>query len=194
MDMVPTSPIYVTFNINPDMPGGGPGSGFVTEEATGRTHNVASTLPEDASYSPLWWVSVYDNADFENVSDLASAQAANILAGGVANVNCPIVFIDKSTSVESLEGSIPLTYKLDQNYPNPFNPSTQIEFAVVKNEQVALTVFNILGEKVAELVNDRLQPGNYTVNWNAQNQASGLYFYTLQTGSFKLTKKMMLIK
>jgi len=193
MDMVPTSPIYVTFNINPDLPGGGPGSGFVTDE-TGRTHNVASTLPEDAAYSPLWWVSVYDNADFSNVSDLASAQAANILASGVANVNCPIVFIDKSTSVENEEGSIPLTYKLDQNYPNPFNPSTQINFAIVKSGRTTLRIFNILGEQVAELVNEPLQPGNYTVQWNAQDAASGLYFYTLQTGSFKLTKKMMLIK
>jgi hypothetical protein len=190
-DMVPTSPIYVSFNINPDMPNGGPGSGFVTDE-TGRTHNVTSTLPEDAAYSPLWWVSVYDNADFDDVSDLASAQSANILASGVANVNCPIVFIDKNTSVENDEGSILLTYELDQNYPNPFNPSTQIDFAIVKNGRTTLRIFNILGEQVAELVNEPLQPGNYTVQWNAQNAASRLYFYTLQTGSFKMTKKILL--
>ncbi len=90
-DMIPTSPIYVTFNINPDMEGGGPPSGFVTEMETGRTHNVTATIPSDESYSPLWWVSAYDNADFDMVSDLASAQSANILASGIANVNCPIV-------------------------------------------------------------------------------------------------------
>jgi len=92
-DMVPTSPIFVTFNINPDQPGGGPGSGFVTDETTGRTHNVASTLPEDAAYSPLWWVSVYDNADFPSVHDRATALKAKVLAPGAATVNCPIVFI-----------------------------------------------------------------------------------------------------
>ncbi len=88
---VPVSPIYVTFNIAPGEPGGGPGSGFVTEEGTAQTHNVLQTIPSDAGYSPLWFVNVYDNADFPNVSDLESARAANILAGGVANVNCPVV-------------------------------------------------------------------------------------------------------
>ncbi len=55
-DMVPLSPIFVTFNINPDMEGGGPPSGFVTDPATGRTRDVAATLPGDVGYSPLWWV------------------------------------------------------------------------------------------------------------------------------------------
>ena len=62
-DMVPLSPIYVTFNINPDQAGGGPASGFVTDPQTGRSHNVTATLPMDDDYSPLWCVNVYDNAD-----------------------------------------------------------------------------------------------------------------------------------
>ncbi len=91
MNMVPQSPIYVTFKINPGEPGGGPPSGFVAEELTGRTHNVPATLPEDEGYSPLWSVNIYDNADFENVHDLPTAVAANILATGAAIVNCPVV-------------------------------------------------------------------------------------------------------
>ena len=89
---VPLSPIYVTFNAN-----GMPPSGFVMEEGTMQTHNVVATIPSDDGYSPLWLVSVYDNADFDSVSDLASAEAANILAAGVATVNCPVV------SVEAME-------------------------------------------------------------------------------------------
>lgn len=89
---VPTSPIFVTFNINPDEAGGGPASGFVTEEGTAQTHNVVATLPGDAGYSPLWEVFVYDNADFDQVSDLATAQNASIF-GAAALVNCPIVFV-----------------------------------------------------------------------------------------------------
>jgi hypothetical protein len=88
---VPLSGIMVTFNINPDMEGGGPPSGFVTETGTEQTHNVLETLPEDDNYSPFWSVSVYDNADFELVSDWTSALNANILATGVAFVNCPVV-------------------------------------------------------------------------------------------------------
>jgi len=88
---VPLSPIYVTFNKNPGMDGGGPASGFMTEEGSDQTHNVTATLPDDGDYSPLWTVNVYDNADFGSVSDLDSAMAAEILDTGVATVNCPVV-------------------------------------------------------------------------------------------------------
>lgn len=88
---VATSPIYVTFNINPGMEGGGPASGFMTEEGADLTHNVAATIPEDENYSPLWFVNVYNNEDFDMVSDLPSAESADILAEGAAIVNCPIV-------------------------------------------------------------------------------------------------------
>ena len=89
-ETVPLSPIYVTFNAN-----GMPPSGFVMEEGTAQTHNVVATIPSDDDYSPLWLVSVYDNADFDSVSDLASAEAANILAAGVATVNCPVVSVEE---------------------------------------------------------------------------------------------------
>lgn len=94
-DAIPVSDIYVSFNINPDMDGGGPPSGFKTEDdmATGQTHNVPETLPEDTEYSPLWVVNIYDNADFDMVSDLPSATSANIMAEGAAIVNCPIVSV-----------------------------------------------------------------------------------------------------
>jgi hypothetical protein len=91
---VPVAPIYVTFNLNPDQPGGGPPSGFRTEPGLDQTHNVLSALPGSSGYSPLWSVSPYDNADFATVMDLRSAASANILAEGVANVNCPVFEID----------------------------------------------------------------------------------------------------
>jgi hypothetical protein len=90
---VPLSPIYVTFNVNPGQPDGGPGSGFKAEPGSEQTHNVPATLPGDAGYSPLWLVAVYDNADFPSVHDLASATKAKVLAPGAATVNCPIVSV-----------------------------------------------------------------------------------------------------
>lgn len=92
---VPVSPIYVTFNINPNLMGGGPESGFKSEPGTSpeQTHNVVATVPADAAYSPLWSVNVYDNAGFASVNNLSTATSANILGRGVANVNCPIVYI-----------------------------------------------------------------------------------------------------
>lgn len=94
-NMVPLSPIYVTFNINPDPnnPASGPASGFVVEEGTSQTHNVIATIPSNAAYSPLWLVSAYNNSDFDMVMDWETAAQAEILASGVATVNCPVVSI-----------------------------------------------------------------------------------------------------
>ncbi len=88
---VPLSDILVTFNINPGETGGGPASGFMTEMDSEQTHNVVQTIPTDETYSPFWDVDVYDNADFDMVSDWPSAQSATLLAAGVALVNCPVV-------------------------------------------------------------------------------------------------------
>lgn len=89
---VPTSPIFVAFNINPDQPGGGPASGFVTESGTVQTHNVLATLPGQTGYSPLWEVVPYDNASFATVFDLSSAISVPNF-GVAALVNCPVVFV-----------------------------------------------------------------------------------------------------
>ncbi len=89
---VPTADILVCFNINPGMTGGGPPSGFVTEPGTMQTHNVIMAKPEDAGYSPLWDVDIYDNADFNMVMNWQTATSANILAQGAALVNCPVVW------------------------------------------------------------------------------------------------------
>jgi hypothetical protein len=90
---VPMSDIYVTFTINPDAsnPASGPPSGFVTENGTAQTHNVIATLPEDAAYSPLWVIRVYDNSAFASVSSLATAMSAASISAGGALVNCPVV-------------------------------------------------------------------------------------------------------
>ncbi len=88
----------------------------------------------------------------------------------------------------------PLTFSLYQNYPNPFNPSTEIKFSIPQSNQVTLEIFNLLGQKVATLVNRQLSAGNYTERFDASMLSSGIYFYTLKAGSFFVTKKMMLLK
>ena len=98
-----------------------------------------------------------------------------------------------TTGVEN-DNVVPNEFNLLQNYPNPFNPTTTISFALANNGFVNLTVFNITGEKVATLVNREYQTGNYTVEFNANNLASGIYLYRLTTGNFVSTKKMILMK
>ena len=91
---VPVSPIYVTFTINPDRPGGGPPSGVVTEAGTDQTHNVLGSLPGAPDYSPFWLVQVYDNTAFDTVTSLTTAQDATRLMQDMARVNCPLAAID----------------------------------------------------------------------------------------------------
>ncbi len=90
---------------------------------------------------------------------------------------------------------IPDIYALEQNYPNPFNPSTTIEFSIPEDvSNVRLTIYNALGERVVELVNNSLLAGKYSYQWNARNVASGMYIYELRTDKFVSIKKMVLLK
>jgi hypothetical protein len=88
----------------------------------------------------------------------------------------------------------PNEYRLYQNYPNPFNPRTKIIFQIAKLADVKIVVFDIRGREVETLVNEQKQPGIYEVDWNAANYPSGVYFYRLETESFKQTQKMILNK
>jgi hypothetical protein len=107
------------------------------------------------------------------------------------------------------EDLVPETYLLRQNYPNPFNPSTTIRYVLPHRSHVVLTVFNIVGQRVAELVNGDVDAGEHEVRFNASQLASGVYFYRLQlrppdsargrysesgAGSFMQTKKLVLVR
>ena len=96
--------------------------------------------------------------------------------------------------VEMISSVIPDNFLLSQNYPNPFNPRTEISYEVPAAKLVKLTVYNILGKEMAELVNERQSPGKYKVSFDASNLTSGVYFYTLSTDNFTETKRMILLK
>ena len=90
--------------------------------------------------------------------------------------------------------NIPQTSTLEQNYPNPFNPITVIDFQVSLSCDVDLSIFDMNGKKVANLIHERKSAGDYSVNWDASHQSSGIYFYRFQAGEFYETKKMLLVK
>ena len=90
--------------------------------------------------------------------------------------------------------STPKNFYLEQNYPNPFNPSTTISYSISSATPVKLKIYNVLGNEIATIVNEQLPAGNYTVEYDAYNLPSGIYFYTLTTNDFSETKKMTLVK
>ncbi len=110
---------------------------------------------------------------------------------GIDNVKLEygIVGVNNSAKTET-----PNEYDLEQNYPNPFNPTTVISYSLPKQGMVSLNIYNILGEKVVELVNKTQNAGNYSVNFNAKNLPSGIYIYKIQVDGFAESKKMLLLK
>jgi hypothetical protein len=105
-----------------------------------------------------------------------------------SGMNCNLV------AIEPVSNIIPKIFSLEQNYPNPFNPTTSIKFSIPKGGFVELKVFDLLGREVATLVQDPFEAGTYSVTFEASKLASGVYFYTLVSGDFKDTKKMLLVK
>lgn len=101
---------------------------------------------------------------------------------------------DGVVSVEQVAEQVPESFVLKQNYPNPFNPATTIEFDVKRADHVVLAVYNLVGQKIATLVNERLEPGSYRATFDAGTLPSGVYLYTLKAGEFKATRKMVLTK
>jgi hypothetical protein len=87
-----------------------------------------------------------------------------------------------------------LTYQLEQNYPNPFNPSTTIRFAVPQAGKVTLSVYNVLGEKIRDLISGFYETGIHSVNFDGKDLNSGVYIYKLQSENFVKVKKMLLMK
>ncbi len=99
-----------------------------------------------------------------------------------------------ATGVKDMTETIPKSYALYQNYPNPFNPTTVISYQLSAVSNVTLRVYNVLGQEVTTLVNERQNPGSYTITFNAGNLPSGVYFYRLTAGKFMSVKKLMLLK
>jgi predicted GH43/DUF377 family glycosyl hydrolase len=117
--------------------------------------------------------------------------------GQIGLATSPVV----SALEENFDGGVASEYKLLQNYPNPFNPSTKIDFVIPGNtfEDIKIVVYDFLGKEVRVLLNEKLSPGNYSVNWDGMNEngemtASGIYFYRLSSFSYSESRKMILLR
>ena len=122
-------------------------------------------------------------------------------SGGVHNPRFAyellVLSIEKNGGVVSapdVDGNLPIEYSLAQNYPNPFNPSTTIEFSLPEQSNVKIVIYDALGNQLEVLFSGENSAGTHSLTWNADNYASGIYFYKMQANKFTQVRKMLLMK
>ncbi|MFQ6008617.1 MAG: T9SS type A sorting domain-containing protein [Candidatus Zixiibacteriota bacterium] len=182
------------------------GAGFI--QAKDKASPDAPVQASSASQTQLAWVSintggVVQQTSANYVAGLSCGQAVSGVsqsANYIATFGFWQVGVTSPTDVEEIiTDLLPTSYSLAQNYPNPFNPSTVIEFTVPRRGHIELSVYNLLGQRVATLVDEPMHPGVYRAVWYGTDQAgqrvaSGIYFYRLKAEQFVQTKKMVLLK
>jgi len=188
-----------TFNTGDVIPG------YVLRIPNGDRASVMSAGKYDNGVWTVEFKKPYAGSDYDfEVVPGSSVEFAHEIfdneGGGVAGHGAfdPTVYTLDFSNIVSVDGQsgdqLPETYALSQNYPNPFNPTTSISYAIPQNSYVSLKVFDVLGNEIQNLVNEKQDAGNYTVTFNADGITSGIYFYQLETGNFITTKKMILMK
>ncbi|MBK7629956.1 MAG: T9SS type A sorting domain-containing protein [Ignavibacteriales bacterium] len=176
------------------------GSGYIAIEASNDGGSTWTRLKEPN----------FNGANYTNVvASLSNYRQANISIriGGYSPSGDTYYFDDITiadstgwTGIEDFAGITPTDFELSQNYPNPFNPSTTIRYAVPNESKVSISVFNLLGQEVATLVNDIQSAGYHEVEFNASELSSGVYLYRINAVSsvgskeFTSTKKFVLLK
>ena len=167
---------------------------YETEFYNGETNNTYSMITVDSlPYTGAYYVDVFSY--FSTYNGESPTLGDNATGSYLISVKT-----SKGSGLKDKTENIPTEFSLEQNYPNPFNPTTTIEYRIKEISDVKLVVYNILGQKVVELVNTRQAPGVYQVVWDGTNRfkqrvATGIYFYRLQSGGKIIdTKKMLLVK
>lgn len=173
--------------------------------STGLLHHKYAVIDaEPIGYKPYLitgshnWSSSAENSNNENTLIIRDDKIANLYlqefaaryyeAGGKDSIKI------YTTGVDEDKSKIPTEFILHQNYPNPFNPSTTIKFEIPKSQKVQLILFDILGREVKTLYNDLAPAGVITIDFKADDLASGMYIYRLKTDNFSVSKKMVLLK
>jgi len=153
---------------------------------------TANIEPEEQELLSLWYFDESANEWAENGGTTLDLEE-NKLTAMLTEDNVYALFID-GMSTSLLPDETPVAFELRQNYPNPFNPATLIQYALPQPAVVRLEVYNIIGRRVALLVDEPKIAGWHEISFDASSLASGIYIYRIQAGSFVETRQMVLVK
>jgi hypothetical protein len=156
---------------------------------SGASTNYVTVNPSNGSIQPGSSQTITLTLDAQNIQEGTYTGQVNISSNG-GNITIPIDYL---VDIRKLS-EIPNEFNLNQNYPNPFNPSTAIEFAVPRETNVSLKIYDMLGKEVTTLLNETKKQGTYKVTFDASTLASGVYVYRIETSEFVDTKKLVLLK
>lgn len=168
---------------------------FYIEENQNQWDTIIFKIPSNSTVKKISYIEY--RIGFEGDSEISGDYTLLLdnLRFAYADTNVLIDgFGDGLTTLTSDEKINLNSYSLFQNYPNPFNPTTTISYSIPNREFVELKVYDLLGNQVANLVNEFKSVGSHSVNFNASNLSSGIYFYKLKAGNYIQTKKLILLK
>lgn len=138
------------------------------------------------SWTPL------QSATNQDLNSIHTFDGLNVWA--VGNSGVITTNYSPATSVEIINLNLPNSFFVEQNYPNPFNPSTKIRFGVAEESNIVIEIYNIAGQKLDKIVDEKMSAGHYEVNFDASKLSSGIYFYTVRNKDKHVTKKMTLLR
>ncbi len=160
----------------------------------GLVHNVLGITPDQLG---MFFYDPETGMDTTGISGTVVDSSSNRIFASVAHFSNLVLAPNETTTPIPDEGNKevkPTSLTLDQNYPNPFNPTTTIAYTIPADAKVTLEVYNLLGKRVATLVNGRQQSGHHTVQFDASHLSSGVYMYRIKAGSHTAVRKMTLMK
>ncbi len=178
------------FSFTPQTPSVTVGDTITWVWSSGGHTTTSLTIPNGAAA----WDAAIDNAhtSFTYIVTVPGTYNYQCTIHAAMNMNGSITV--NPIGIKPISSNVPERFTLYQNYPNPFNPSTVIRFDIPVRTEMRLRIYDNTGRLVVELANETLQAGSYSVDWNASNYASGVYFYQMQTSEFTVTRKLALIK
>ena len=184
--------------------------GVFDDEGNCRSNGYWQSFPSECKIDDFWYFTIVGNEEkdeqkelyfklYDKESDETYISNETILFADNTTLGSPDEPIKIAFKSEPTDQTIPYVFELEQNYPNPFNPETKIEYQLPRDTQVKINIYNIRGEKVKTLVNDKENAGHHSVIWNGTDDrnrelSSGIYLYRIKIDGYCATKKMLLVK